>query len=90
MNKPRYFLLLAISVLALGCYLIVGGNAIKPDEWPNYLGAACLLLAISVAALIEALQALHQRIEHLERKLSERLSPAEPDSAAVGGRDLGS
>ncbi len=62
-------MLLAIFVLALGCYLIIGGTAIKQDEWPNYLGAACLLLAICVAALIEALQAQHKRIGELERKL---------------------
>ena len=42
----------------------------QQDEWPNYLGAACLLLAICVAALVEALQAQHKRIEQLERKLS--------------------
>jgi hypothetical protein len=90
MNKPRYFLLLAIFVLALGCYLVVGGTAIKQDEWPNYLGAACLLLAICVAALVEALQAQHKRIEQLERKLSERQSPAEPNTAAGGGRVPGS
>ena len=78
MNKPRYFFLLAISVLALGCYLIVGGTAIKQDEWPNYLGMACLILSICVAALVEALQAQNKRIGQLERKLSERQLPTEP------------
>ena len=72
MNKPRHFLLLAIFVLALGCYLIVGGTAIKQDEWPNYLGATCLILAICVAALVEAMQAQHKRIEQLEQKHSDR------------------
>lgn len=84
MNKPRSFLLLAIFVLALGCYLIVRGTSIKPDEWPNYLGAACLLLAICVAALIEALQAQHKRIEQLERMFSEGKSTGEPNTAARG------
>jgi hypothetical protein len=77
MKKPRYFLLLAIFVLALGCFLLVGGTAIKQAEWPTYLGLICLLLAICVAALIEALQAQHKRIEELERKLSEKQSTAE-------------
>jgi hypothetical protein len=86
MNKPRYFLLLAIFVLVLGCYLVVGGTAIKQDEWPNYLGAACLLLAICVAALVEALQAQHKRIEQLERKLSESRLPVEPNTAADVGK----
>jgi hypothetical protein len=86
MNKPRSFLLLAIFVLGLGCYLIVGGTAIKQDEWPTYLGAACLLLAICVAALVEALQAQHKRIEELERKLSETQSPAESNAASAPAR----
>jgi hypothetical protein len=86
MNKPRYFLLLAVFVLALGCYLIVGGASIKQDKWPEYLGMACLVLAICVAALVEALQAQHKRIEQLERKLSERQSLAAPSTAADGGR----
>ena len=86
MYKPRRFLMLAISVLALGCYLVVRGTAVKQDEWPTYLGGACLILAICVAALVEALQAQHRRIEQLERRLSERPSPAEPNTAAGGGR----
>ena len=72
MQKPRYFLLLAIFVLALGCFMILGGTAIKQDEWPMYLGMTCLLVAICIAALIEALQAQHKRIEELERKLAEK------------------
>ena len=84
MNKPRYFLLLAIFVLGLGCFLILGGTAIKQDEWPTYLGLICLLLAICVAALIEAMQAQHKRIEELERKLSEKQSPPEPNAAPDG------
>ena len=90
MKKPRYFMLLAIFVLALGCFLFMGGTAIKQDGWPRYLGLTCLLLAVCVAALIEALQAQHKRIEELERKLSEKQSPAEPSAAAEGGRDSGS
>ena len=86
MQKPRYFLLLAIVVLALGCFLLVGGTAIQQTEWPMYLGVTCLLLALCVAALIEALQVQHKRIEELERKLSERQSAAEPNAAADGGR----
>jgi hypothetical protein len=77
MHKRRYFLLLAIFVLALGCFLLVGGSAIKQTEWPMYLGMICLLLAVSVAALIEALQAQHKRIAELERKLSEKQSLTE-------------
>jgi hypothetical protein len=94
MKKPRYFLLLAIFVLALGCFLFIGGyigsTAIKQDEWPKYLGLTCLLLAVCVAALIEALQAQHKRIEELERKLSEKQSPGEPNAAAEGSRVPGS
>ena len=86
MNKPRYFLMLAIFVLALGCFMMVGGSAIKQHEWPMYLGATCLIVAVCVAALIEALQAQHKRIEELERKLSEKQSPAEA-LAAADGRD---
>lgn len=71
MNKPRYFLTLAVFVLALGCFMFVGGDAVKPDEWPKYLGLTCLLLAICVAALIESLQAQHKRIAALERTLAE-------------------
>ena len=63
MNKPRYFLMLAIFVLGLGCFMMVGGSAIKQHEWPMYLGMTCLLVAVCVAALIEALQAQHKRIE---------------------------
>ena len=85
MKKRRYFLLLAIFVLALGCFLLVGGTAIKQAEWPTYLGLTCLLVAVCVAALIEALQVQHKRIEELERKLSEK-----PNAAADGGRVLGS
>jgi hypothetical protein len=70
MNKPRYFLMLAIFVLALGCWLLLGGEEIKQTEWPMYLGMTCLLLSVSLAALIEGLQALHKRIEELERKLA--------------------
>ena len=80
MNKPRYFLLLSISVLALGCFLLVGGSAIQQHEWPTYLGAICLILAICVAALIEALQAQVKRIEVLEQKLSEKQPPTERTS----------
>jgi peptidoglycan/LPS O-acetylase OafA/YrhL len=90
MKKPRYFLMLAIFVLALGCFLLVGGSAIKQTEWPMYLGMTCLLVAICVAALIEALQAQHQRIEELERKLAEKQSPAAPNAIAEGGRVSGS
>ena len=69
MNKPRYFLMLAIAVLGLGCFMMVGGAWIKPEDWRTYLGVTCLILAICVAALIEALQAQHKRIEALEQKL---------------------
>ena len=89
MKKPRYFLLLAIFVLALGCFMLVGGTAIKQHEWPMYLGMTCLLVAVCVAALIESLQAQHKRIEELERKLAEKQSPAE-SNAADGGRAPGS
>lgn len=82
MNKPRYFLLLSIFVLALGCFMIVGGSTLKPEEWPMYLGMTCLLVSICVAALIEALQAQHKRIEELERKLSEKQPPADPKATA--------
>ena len=77
--------MLAIFVLALGCFMLVGGTAIKQAEWPTYLGMTCLLVAVCVAALIEALQAQHKRIEELERKLAEKQSPA-----ADGGRGPGS
>jgi hypothetical protein len=70
MNKPRYFLLLAVFVLGIGCYLAVRGDAIKQTDWPMYLGMTCIVLAICVAALIEALQAQVKRIEELERRLS--------------------
>ena len=81
MTRPRYFLMLAIFVLALGCFLLVGGTAIKQHEWPMYLGMTCLLVAVCVAALIEALQVQHKRIEELERKLSDKQSPAEQGAA---------
>jgi hypothetical protein len=90
MMKPRYFLMLAIFVLALGCFLLLGGTAIKQVEWPTYLGLTCLLLAVCVAALIESLQVQHKRIEELERKLSEKQSPPESNAAADGGRVPGS
>ena len=90
MQKPRYFLMLAIFVLALGCFMLVGGSAIKQHEWPMYLGMTCLLVAVCVAALIEALQVQHKRIEELERKLSEKQSPAEPGPATDSIRDSGS
>ena len=32
MKKPRYFLLLAIFVLTLDCFLLLGGTAIKQAE----------------------------------------------------------
>lgn len=82
MNKPRYFLFLAICVLALGCFMVLGGTAIKQDQWPMYLGMTCFLVAICLAAVIEALQAQQKRIEELERKLSEKQSTAEPSAAA--------
>lgn len=78
MHKPRYFLLLAIVVLGLGCYMMVGGTALKPEDWPTYLGVTCLLLALCTAALIEALQAQLKRIEELERRLAERPSSGGP------------
>jgi hypothetical protein len=65
--------------------LLVGGTAIKQAEWPTYLGLICLLLAICVAALIEALQVQHKRIEELERKVSEKQSPVESDSVLSSG-----
>ena len=79
-------MLLAIFVPALGCFLFLGGTAIEQAEWPKYLGLTCLLVAVCVAALIEALQAQHKRIEELERKLSEKHPLAEPTAAADGGR----
>ena len=85
MKKPRYFLLLAIFVLALGCFLLLGGTAIEQAEWPRYLGLTCLLLAVCVAALIESLQVQHKRIEELERKLSEKQSPVKPNAAPARG-----
>jgi hypothetical protein len=87
-HKYRYFLLLAILVLALGCFLLVGGPSIKQADWPMYLGMICLLLSICVAALIEALQALHKRIAELERKLSEHQSPTEPGGVLSGNEPL--
>ena len=90
MKKRRYFLLLAIFVLALGCFLLLGGTTIQQHEWPRYLGMICLLVAVCVAALIEALHAQHKRIEELERKLSGGQSPAEPVAVAGGGRVPGS
>jgi hypothetical protein len=72
MRKPRYFLLLSFFVLALGLLLLLGGTAIKQEEWPRYLGMTCLLVAICVAALIESLEAQRRRIEELERKLAEK------------------
>ncbi len=72
MGKPRYFLFLAILLLALGCFLILGGDAIKQPEWPMYLAMTCILVSISLAAVIEGLRALQKRIEELERKLSEK------------------
>ena len=90
MQKPRYFLLLATFVLALGCFLFVGGTAIKQEEWPKYLGLICLLVAVCVAALIESLRAQQKRIDELERKLSEKQSLAVPNAAANGGRVPGS
>ena len=78
MGKRWTFLVLAILVLALGCFLFLGGTAIKQDEWPKYLGLICLVLAICVAALIESVHAQHKRIEELERKLSEKQLPAQP------------
>jgi hypothetical protein len=90
MKKPRYFLMLAIFVLALGCFMLVGGTAIKQDEWPMYLGMTCLLVAICVAALIEALQVQHKRIEELERRLSAKQSLAEPNAVVDGARVPGS
>jgi len=85
MQKPGNFLLLAIFVLGVGCFLLVGGSAIKQDEWPTYLGLICLLLAVCVAALIVSLQGQHKRIEELERKLSEKQPPAEHGAAPDRG-----
>jgi hypothetical protein len=90
MKGPRRFLLPAILVLVMGCILLVGGTAINQTDWPMYLGLACVVLAVCVAALIELLQAQHKRIAELERKLSEKQTPAEPSAAAEGGRESGS
>ena len=90
MKKPRYFLLLSIFVLGLGCFMLVGGTAVEQHEWPMYLGATCLLVAVCVAALIESLEVQRKRIDELERRLSEKQSPAEPYAAADGGRVAGS
>jgi len=76
MHRPRYFLMLAICVLGLGCFLLIRPSAAEAHEWPTYLGATCLLVALCVAALIEALQAQVKRIEELERKLAEKHPPA--------------
>lgn len=72
MGKPRYFLFLAVLLLALGCFLILGGDAIKQSEWPMYLGMTCLLVSVTLAAVIEGLRILQKRIEELERKLTEK------------------
>ena len=72
MGKPRYFLFLAVGLLALGCFLILGGDAIKQPQWPMYLGMTCLLVSVTLAAVIEGLRILQKRIEELERKLSEK------------------
>jgi len=76
MHKPRYFLMLAIAVLGLGCYLVIAPPGAERDGWPMYLGATCVLVSLCVAALIEAMQAQAKRIDELERKLAEK--PAEP------------
>lgn len=85
MNKHRSFLLLAVFILALGCYLVVAGTAIDQAELPMYLGATCLLVAVCVAALIQTVQAQRERIEVLERRLAEKQSPAEPVAAPDRG-----
>ncbi len=72
MHKFRYFLMLAIFILAIGCYLLLGGDSIKQTDWPMYLGAVCLIVAVCVAALIQAIQALHLRIQELEKKQSDK------------------
>jgi hypothetical protein len=64
--------------------MLLGGSAIQQDEWPRYLGMTCLLVSICVAALIEALQAQHKRIEELERKLSDKQAASEPKTVADG------
>ena len=81
---------MAILILALGCILFVGSIAINQTDWPRALGLICIVLAVCMAVLIETLQYQHRRIEALERKLSEKQSPAEPTAAAEGGRDPGS
>jgi hypothetical protein len=81
---------MAILVLATGCILFVGGTAINQTDWPRALGLVCVVLAVCMAVLTETLQGQHKRIEALERKLSEKQSPAEPSAAAEGGRDSGS
>ncbi len=78
MHKPRYFLLLAVAVLGLGCFLAIAPSATQPDEWRMYLGMTCIILSLCVAALIEAIQAQSKRIGELERKLADR--PAPPTS----------
>ena len=86
MHKPRYFLMLAVFVLALGCFLFIGRSSIKQEDLTGYLGMTCLLLALCTAALIEAIQAQSKRIDELERKLAEKQAPADPGAVVVGGR----
>ena len=69
MKAPRRLLLLAVFVLALGVFLLVGG-AKGETNWAAYLGLTCVLLTVCVAALIEALQSQHKRIAELEQNNS--------------------
>jgi hypothetical protein len=66
-------------------FLALGGAATNQTEWPAYLGLTCIVLAVCVAASLEALHGQHKRIEELERKLSERQSPAEAAAAPNRG-----
>lgn len=73
MHKYPYFLLLSIVILGLGCYLVIAGSKLQATDWPMFLGAVCLIVAICIAALMQALQAQHHRIVELEKKLAEKL-----------------
>jgi hypothetical protein len=77
--RGRLFVFIILFFLVVGCLMVVGVVSIRENEAPMVLGLTYLLLAVSLGAIVEAIWSQDKRLAELERKLSDRQSPAEPD-----------
>jgi hypothetical protein len=75
----RLLLFAWLFFLVVGCLLFVGVAPLRENDMPRALGLTYILLGVSLAAIAESIKSQDNRLAELERKLSDRPSPAEPE-----------